>query len=74
MLELLVTVTLNAFKQSGQGKLLLVTQFRLLLLDYRLHLGFKFVALELLEKVGLHFDLLGLLVSLHTNELGLFIA
>ena len=38
MLELLVTVTLNAFKQSGQGKLLLVTQLRLLLLDYRLHL------------------------------------
>lgn len=38
------------------------------------YLGFKFVALELLEKVGLHFDLLGLLVSLHTNELGLFIA
>ena len=43
-------------------------------LDDGLHLGLKLVALKLLEEVSLHLDPLGLIIPLHSDELGLSIS
>lgn len=73
VLELLVTVTLDALKQGSEGELLLVAQLGLFLLDHSLHLSFQFVSFELFKEVCLHLDLLSLLVAFHADEFGLFV-
>lgn len=74
MLKLLVTITLDALEQSCKGELLLVAKLGFLFLDNCLHLCLELVPLELLEQIGLHFDLLSLLVPLHTDKLGLLVS
>lgn len=67
VLELLVTIALDAFEEGSESQLLLVTQLGLLLLNDSLHLCFKLVSLKLLKQVSLHFDFLSLFVTLHAH-------
>ena len=74
MLQLLISVPLDALKESRQGQLLRVAELRLLLFDDALHLGLKLGSLKLLEQVRLLLDALSLIVPLHSDQLGLSVA
>lgn len=74
MLQLLVSVSLDALEQRSESQLLLVSQLGFFLLDNGLHLSLQLVSFELLEEIRLHFDFFGLFVALHAHQFRLLVS
>mmetsp|Transcript_419 Transcript_419/g.461 ORF Transcript_419/g.461 Transcript_419/m.461 type:complete len:110 (+) Transcript_419:187-516(+) len=73
VLELFIPVPLDPLQQRSESQLLLMSQLGLFLLNDCLHLCLQFVSFKLFKEVSLHLDLLCFLISLHFDQLGLFV-
>lgn len=74
VLQLLITVTLDALQQCSQRQLLSVSQFSLFLLQHCLHFSLQFVSFEFLKQVSLHLNLFSFFVALAADELRLLVS